>query len=319
MKYQEVLKNCVLAVFVVWLAGNVQAQGEPQMTVLLAENGSLPADDPYCGRYPGAETTIRRSKVGAESGRGGCVPISLAAAPNFTGVADGKTVGVVDWILVEIRASDATEAEEFVGDTVTVQIPALLLSNGLVVDAERFAGSSSVLSDADRTLCATVGNGCDAADVEVPSEAFPVAVGTNVRVVIRHRNHLDVMSAVPVVETDGVRMFDFTTVTNVYTPLADIPAVWSYNSELRGDLERILSPYPDYAFLVPGDTNGNGVVEPVDVTGATGFTGAFVSGDTTGYNDADTSMNNVVAPDDVTERGFTTAFVSGAASSLVPN
>ena len=56
----------------------------------------------------------------------------------------------------------------------------------------------------------------------------------------------------------------------------------------------------------------------MDVTGETGYTGAFIRGVVNGYQKADTNLNNVVEPNDVTERGYTTAFISGVARSRVP-
>ncbi len=67
--------------------------------------------------------------------------MDAVSAPNFGRRTNGINVGVVDWVLVEVRAAAAdTAASEFDGDTVTVQIPALLLSNGVVVDAVKFFG-----------------------------------------------------------------------------------------------------------------------------------------------------------------------------------
>ena len=313
MKFQEVLKHCILVAIMFGLAGSVQAQS---MAVTLSQMESLEASDPYCGEnaYPAAQTTVTIDAVGAADVAPGCVSTTLMEAPNFAAQdGDGNDVGVVDWILVEVRAAAAdTPAAEFVKDTFTVQIPALLLSNGLVVDAAKFAE----LDEAAKTVCATVGSSCDDADVEVPAAAFPDE--QDIRLVLRHRNHLDVMSMDVVAEEDGVRSVNFTSVTSSYTPSADIPVVWSYKEGQVGDLARILQPYPGVAFMVPGDTDGNGRVEPVDVTGPTGFTGAFISAITTGYLLADTSLNNVVEPNDVTERGFTTAFISGIGVSRVP-
>ena len=309
MKFQEVLKYCILVAIMFGLAGSVQAQS---MAVTLSQMESLNASDPYCNAYPAAITTATRDAVGEDGVDPGCVSTTLLEAPNFAVQdGDGNNVGVVDWVLVEVRAAEAdAPAAEFT--TFTVQIPALLLSNGLVVDAAKFAE----LDEAAKTVCATVGSSCDDADVEVPAAAFPDE--QDIRLVLRHRNHLDIMSAEAVEEEGGVRSVDFSSVTSSYSPSAAVPVVWSYNDTQVGDLARILQPYPGVAFMVPGDTDGNGVVEPTDVTGVTGYTGAFINGNTSGYQRADTSMNNVVEPNDVTERGYTTAFISGVAESRVP-
>ena len=98
-----------------------------------------------------------------------------------------------------------------------MQVTALLLSNGVVVGSPLFA---SLDGDA-KTACATVGNSCDGADIEVPAVA--VHVDQDVRLVLRHRNYLDEMSAEAVPEVDSVREVDFTTVTSVFTPPSSRP------------------------------------------------------------------------------------------------
>ena len=140
--------------------------------------------------------------------------MTLLSSPNFVGLdAAGVDVGVVDWVLVEVRAAPVdTSPANFGGDTVTVQIPALLLSNGLVVDAVKFFGDG--LDDAARTACATSGGSCNDADVEVPAAAFPPD-RPDVRIVIRHRNHLDVMSSNVVVQKLKVVNFADVDLTNV--------------------------------------------------------------------------------------------------------
>ena len=312
----------------VLLGGGVRGQQEdssPYMTVDLSENNALPISDPYCGQYPDSLKTILENEVGRTELPGGCVATTLDdfdQAPNFTFEQDNPqnpgmidTVGVVDWVLVEVRTADTETATSFTAETVIAQLPALLLSNGAVVDGKKYF---NLPTDDERAICASVASHERSTNalVVLPGQAF--SDGKSVRLVIRHRNHLDIMSAGVIQRDGGVSKADFTSEENSYTPSVDIPVVWNYSSGQLGDLGRILQPYPDHAFMVPGDTDGNGNVEPVDVTGETGFTGAFISGVTTGYLLADTSLNNVVEPNDVTERGFTTAFISGIGASRVP-
>ena len=53
MRFQEVLKHCVLVAVMFGLAGSAMAQEAiPTMKTNLAESGALPRIDPYCGKYP---------------------------------------------------------------------------------------------------------------------------------------------------------------------------------------------------------------------------------------------------------------------------
>jgi len=87
---------------------------------------------------------------------------------------------VTDWIVIELR--DAVDAASATGLTMVHQMAAFVLSDGTVVDLD---GASQPM--------------------------FDVTVNDNLFVVIWHRNHLGVMSAVPLVETAGVYSYDFTT------------------------------------------------------------------------------------------------------------
>ena len=317
-------RGSVLLVHVL-LGGGVRPQSPgnstPYMTVELSENNVLPSKDPYCGQYPASLSTMTRD-AGGETVPGGCVPVILESAPNFSTeftTKDGSTVmvGVVDWVLVEVRATTETEiAANFTRETIMVQIPALLLSNGLVVDGEMYL---ALVSSARATLAsAAINNRPTYALVELPSWAFPN--DKSARLVIRHRNHLDVMSMGAVPEAaDGVRVVDFTSVGSAYTPSASMPVVWNYDSGQSGDLAAILEPYPNHAFMVPGDTDGNGLILASDVTYSTGVIGVFISGNSSGYLNADTSLNSEVEPNDVTERGYTAALISGIVMSRVPD
>ena len=98
------------------------------------------------------------------------------AAPwNYSGNEHVGSIpsGVVDWVLVELR-SDTT--------TTTATRAAFVKSDGTVVDTD---GTSAV------------------AFVSVPAGSYYV--------VIRHRNHLAVMSAVAVALNSSSSLYDFTT------------------------------------------------------------------------------------------------------------
>ncbi|MBN1280249.1 MAG: hypothetical protein JXA00_01225 [Candidatus Thermoplasmatota archaeon] len=117
---------------------------------------------------------------------------------------------IVDWVLVELR--DAGSAATATPSTTIAQQAAFLLSNGTIVGLD----GSSIL-------------------------VFPVAITNNLFVIVYHRNHLPVMSTGPVVETDGVYVYDFTLsaeyaycATHAVKELA--PAVWGmYAADVNGD------------------------------------------------------------------------------------
>ncbi|MFU8845143.1 MAG: hypothetical protein ACNA7V_15175, partial [Bacteroidales bacterium] len=98
-------------------------------------------------------------------------PESVAAIPN----AD-----VVDWVLLEFRDTPGTAATATPSSTIGFRA-ALLLKNGSIVDLD---GVSPVMLD------------------------YPVS--GNLFVVVRHRNHIPVMSATSVPGTGNLYQYDFT-------------------------------------------------------------------------------------------------------------
>ena len=107
---------------------------------------------------------------------------------NYTGTEQVSEIptGVVDWVLVELR--QAASPDLATSETILNKRAAFVKSNGSVVDLD---GSSPVSFD---NLSVTAGN--------------------NLYVVIRHRNHLAIMSANAAVLTGGVYNYDFTTGIN---------------------------------------------------------------------------------------------------------
>ncbi|RLD59640.1 MAG: hypothetical protein DRJ05_06120, partial [Bacteroidetes bacterium] len=93
---------------------------------------------------------------------------------------------VVDWVLVELR--DAADASSALPATVIARQAAFLMNDGSIVGLD---------GDKDKACLVS---------------APPIT--NNLFVVIYHRNHLKVMSAVPVTESGGVYSYDFTTGTN---------------------------------------------------------------------------------------------------------
>ncbi len=95
---------------------------------------------------------------------------SVVEIPNFD---------IVDWILIELR--DASGAASATDATTIGKKAAFILADGSIVDID---GESSL--------------------------QFTGSVMQNLYVVIRHRNHLDIISANPLTESDGVYAYDFT-------------------------------------------------------------------------------------------------------------
>ncbi len=95
---------------------------------------------------------------------------------------------LVDWILIELR-----DANNF--NTVVSQKAALVYDLGYVVDAALGAGIGVNSLDNGLTIGAL---GCDLVE------------GQSYYVVLRQRNHLDVMSAVPITVANGILEYDFT-------------------------------------------------------------------------------------------------------------
>ena len=106
------------------------------------------------------------------------------AAPwNYAGTESVTSIpaGVVDWVLIELR--DASTAAAATSATIIKKRAGFLLSNGSIVDL-------------DGTSQPYIGN--------------PV-VANNLYIVIRHRNHLAIMSNAGASLSTGVYSYDFTT------------------------------------------------------------------------------------------------------------
>jgi len=168
-------------------------------------------------------------------------PWNYSGSESFGAIPNGN---VVDWVLVEIRETAGSAASATPGTMIARQA-ALLLSNGDIVGTD---GLSKLI------LGATITN--------------------NLYVVIWHRNHLGIMSSVPLTLSGGVYSYDFTTQsTKAYGTNAQI--------NLGG------GEYGMYA----GNADGNGSVNQSDIdskwANEAGSMGYF-SGDM----DLDSQVNN---------------------------
>jgi len=123
--------------------------------------------------------------------------------------------GVVDWVLVEIRHANApANATKEPINTILGVRAAFLMSDGSIVDPDP-----------------TVANAVRFDNVVVPA-------GENLYVVIRHRNHLAIMSATGAVLTAGVYNYDFTTgLTQAYGPVTGYKLVGTTPVMVAGDID----------------------------------------------------------------------------------
>lgn len=137
---------------------------------------------------------------------------------NYSGtetISSIPNANVVDWVLIEIR--DATNAISANASTIVEQQAAFLLSNGSVVGID----GSSMLS-------------------------FNHSLIHSLFIVVHHRNHLSIMSANPLIKTNGVYGYDFT----------------NSASQDYGDNQTNLSN--GYFGMVAGDINVDGFINQDD-------------------------------------------------------
>ena len=185
--------------------------------------------------------------------------ISLAqpfnTAPwNYTGdefVFPIPSPDIVDWVLVELRDA-ATAADATGADTIARQA-AFVLKDGSIVGMD---GSGRLTFD----------------------NTFDYDVTENLFVVIQHRNHLGIMSANPLVKTNGYYAYDFTDdAAKTYGGIAGIKQLETFGVGAWG--------------MIGGDGDANGTVNNIDKTSfwsiLSGKSG-YLSGD---YN-LDSEINN---------------------------
>ncbi len=178
---------------------------------------------------------------------------SVAAIPNGN---------VVDWVLVQSR--DAADAGSATGVTAFSQQAAFLLSNGSITGLD---GTSLI--------------------------RFSAGIQQQLFVVIYHRNHVAVMSGVPMNESAGLHTFDYSTgAGQVY---GGAPA----HKELT----------PGVWGMMSGDADGNGLIENADKNDIW-----EVQSGTTGYKESDLNMNGQINNPDKDDKWLPNL----GAGSLVP-
>jgi len=153
---------------------------------------------------------------------------------NYTGTETVTTIPatVVDWVLIELR--QATSPALATSSTILAKRAAFLKSNGTIVDLN----GTSTLSFNDYTLDA----------------------GKNLYAVIRHRNHLSIMSATGAILNTGTYVYNFTTgLSQAYGGANGYKQVGSKFAMVTGDIDQdgniFVSDYNKWA-LGFGASNG---------------------------------------------------------------
>jgi len=265
--------------------GVAGAQSSAFMDAALNGRGFLPTEDPYCS--PSPPRFLGRNPQSTEL----CTSVAVASIATATAFisADGITRynGVVDWVLVELRDTEGG-GNTAAGSTVIARKPGFLLSNGRVVDAATWQERSSE----DRTSCLAVGSGTPLEDDNTcPDLTVEAAISDNLYIVVRHRNHIDIMSAsaAAAIGTGDTYIYDFS---------RNEDAAWNSGQKvLVGQLVR--GRRPGVAMMFGGDISygsDNRSVNLVQLdTDYNVIRNAFGQ---TGYLESDVNLDGTVSPTD---------------------
>jgi hypothetical protein len=162
---------------------------------------------------------------------------------NYTGMEEVGSIpneDVVDWVLIELR--DAPDAASATPATRYAMRAAFLLKNKSVVSGDGISWLE-----------------------------FSGSISQNLFVVVWHRNHLGIMSAIPLVKTGGIYTYDFTT-----------GADQAYGGGAQTEITTGVWG------MIAGNENGDDIIDMTDKSGWT--TDAAKSG----YRAADFDMNGRV-------------------------
>ena len=262
---------CLSLVLIIGVAPTV-VNAQSMETALLTAN-RIPVQDPYCaGAYPPLAT------VGSLTDEQKPVLCPTTPATALTTVP----ANVVDWVLLELRtvSGSNTSADDAAAANVIARKPAFLLSNGRVVDAELYTGE-------DPSSCTGVDEHANCPDVVFEEGDIASSIsGNELYLVVRHRNHLDIISANNLTESgSGVYAYDFS--TNVDTARGGATGLNTVNASVGG----VATPTPAmYGGDVDGNTNVN--FEDYNVSSDSGINGIRVNNGQTTYLASDTDMNS---------------------------
>ena len=193
------LRKTLFAVVLLILSSNSASQLRDQDD---AGFRTISSTDPYCSGGGYVETVLGIDEDGSL-----CQPITAQFNLDAVDNTDANYLprNVSDWVLIELRAveEDAT-VDEAIAATVISRKSALLLDSGHVVDAEEYRGDDNCQS-----FSADDPKNCPL--VEFTFTGNTVVADMDLYVVVRHLNHLDIISAVRMTTATGVRYsYDFT-------------------------------------------------------------------------------------------------------------
>ena len=176
---------------------------------------------------------------------------------NYTGTESVGTIpaNVVDWVLIENRKPASGLPQDALASTITGSKAGFILNNGSIVGLDGITPIS-----------------------------VPITKQGSSFIVIRHRNHLGVISNSIASNGAGTFTNDFSLLANVYKP-----------SGASSDPVTLLSGGVKYG-LWAGDVNKNGLVNSTDVTAIK----AAISGSLSGYQLTDVNLSNGVNSTDLT-------------------
>lgn len=207
-------------------------------------------------------TTLMRNTLNT----GGNLPLNqpYSAVPfNYSGTESVGAIpnaNVVDWVLVELRKPASGQPADANISTLIGRKAGFILTNGTVVDLDG-----------------------------VTPLAVPITKqGTGNYIVVKHRNHVSVMSTVKSSNATGDFTNNFSVLANVYKNPGVVSAAVALlpgNATLYG--------------LWQGDANGNGSVTATDVTLVNNAFIGPASGNTNVYNVRDVNMDRNVTSTDL--------------------
>jgi hypothetical protein len=191
---------------------------------------------------------------------------------NYTGTesVSNKPVTAVDWVLVECRRPVSKLPADALSATIIGRKAGFLLSNGAIVNPDGVTPISFDITKQDASF-----------------------------IVVRHRNHLPVMSLLLPSNTAGSFANDFTQLANVYK-----------NPAAASNPVVLLSGTGGKYGLWAGDANKNGAVNATDVSAVK----LAISQVVTGYQLSDVNLSNAVNATDVS---LVKSTISSSAGSSV--
>jgi len=267
------------------------------MTAYLNQLNLIPLQDPYCDlHYPDQNRPPRWAEISPHL----CPRVTVASIPPATGTADAWR-GVIDWVLIELHET-SEGAGRASDDTIIARKPAFLLSNGRVVDAAAYSRLAAPHPDQCSREAPTNDRHCPG----VWFNRLTPDKDKGLYVIVRHRNHIGVMSASPMVAVgagdgaDGDR--DAAGAGGVY--VHDFSAGFD-SAYGRGDAQknwtgsRTDRVYLPVTIMASGDTNEDGIIQQTDVSIT-----AFFNQGLAEYNVADFNLNGIVQSEDILNYGI---------------